>query len=296
MRRSRVVLAVAAAVLMVVGLSGCIESEVAAPTGTAPLRYRDEVFSSATETSNITYGAANDLQGNNVDLKLDLYQPTGDTAAKRPGIVWVHGGGFVGGDKADNGGEATALVKRGFVVVSINYRLLAPNGCSGGTAAGLECQIAAVAGIHDGQAAVRWLRANAATYRIDPDRIGITGFSAGGVISTGVGAMWDQPGDSGNPDHSSRVSGWVSLSGGLPDGQFVDGTDSPGYLFSGTADPTVPYQWSVDTANNLDAGGVYTVLHTTQGGKHQLPDRTLLVTQTSNFFYRTMKLAELAAA
>ena len=53
---------------------------------------------------------------------------------------------------------------------------------------------------------------------------------------------------------------------------------------------------SVDTANNLDAGGVYTVLHTTEGGKHQLPDRTLLATQTSNFFYKTMKLAELAPA
>ena len=294
MRRSRIVVAVAAAALMVVGLSGCIDAEVAAPAGTAPLRYRDEVFASATETANLQYGAANDLEGNNVDLKLDLYQPTGDVAAQRPAIVWVHGGGFVGGDKADNGGQAKALVKRGFVVVSINYRLLAPNGCSGADASGLTCQIAAVAGIHDGQAAVRWLRANAATYRIDPDRIGITGFSAGGIISTGVGAMSDQPGESGNPEYSSRVSGWVSLSGGLPGGQYVDGTDSPGYLFSGTADPTVPYQWSVDTANNLDAGGVYTVLHTTQGGGHQLPDGTLLVTQTSNFFYRTMKLADLS--
>ena len=64
------------------------------------VRYRDEVFPSVTVTSNIVYGQALDEDGNPVTLMLDLYQPSGDTEPVRSALVWVHGGGFTGGDKA----------------------------------------------------------------------------------------------------------------------------------------------------------------------------------------------------
>ena len=82
-------------------LAGCIFSSVAAPQGTAPLRYRDPVFQSVDVAKDLQYGSGPALDGGGtVALKLDLYTPAGDTVAKRPAIVWVHGGGYVGGDKA----------------------------------------------------------------------------------------------------------------------------------------------------------------------------------------------------
>jgi predicted esterase len=70
----------------------------------------------------------------------------------------------------------------------------------------------------------------------------------------------------------------------------VEQSDSPGYLFSGTADPTVPYQWSVDTANALHTAGGIAVLTTQQGGGHSLPDLGLLADQSSNFFFAMLNL------
>ena len=77
-------------------LAGCT---VPVPPGTAPLRYRDAVFAAADVSRDVTYGAAPDLQGRPVTLRLDLYQPRGDTVARRPAVVYVHGGGFTAGDK-----------------------------------------------------------------------------------------------------------------------------------------------------------------------------------------------------
>ena len=65
----------------------------------------------------------------------------------------------------------------------------------------------------------------------------------------------------------------------------------PGYLFSGTADTTVPYQWSVDTANALGQAGVFVVLNSRPGAGHSLPDLNLLAAQSANFYYRTLDQA-----
>ena len=78
--------------------------EVAAPASVdvpatrlafANQRYRAQIFGSATVTSSLTYGTANDLiTGTPVSLQLDLYRPSGDAETSRPLLVWVHGGGF----------------------------------------------------------------------------------------------------------------------------------------------------------------------------------------------------------
>src|SRR5262245_52832288 len=86
-------------------------------------RYDTEVFTTVTTTSNITFGASNDASGAAVTLTLDVYEPSGDTATIRPLIVWVHGGSFINGTKAD--GDVVSLsqhfAKRGYVCASINY-------------------------------------------------------------------------------------------------------------------------------------------------------------------------------
>jgi acetyl esterase/lipase len=94
MHRRLLVLGIAAIALV---SAGCVTLEP--PPGPPPLRYRDEVFTNVTKTSDVTYGSAPDYQGQTITLKLDVYRPTGDSITNRPAIVWVHGGGFSGGNK-----------------------------------------------------------------------------------------------------------------------------------------------------------------------------------------------------
>jgi len=275
-------------------LVACIPSFVSQPAGVGALRYRDEVFTSATKTSDLQYGSAPDLAGNPVALKLDLYQPAGDVTTKRPAVIWVHGGGYFAGDKGLGPAPelATRFARLGYVAVSINYRLLAPERCDAAGGVAPDCFNAGVEAVHDGQAAVRWLRANAAAYRIDPDRIGIGGESAGAITATGVGLSADRPGGSGNPGYPSDVGAWVSISGGVPGGIFVDSSDAPGFLFSGTADRTVPYKWSAETASAMEIARVPVIFRTLEGAGHvpwgQYQD--LFETQSDYFFYQFLRL------
>jgi dienelactone hydrolase len=284
---SRKVLAVVAA-LAIALITGCT---VDRPPGDSPLRYRDQVFSNVTITSDLQYGTAPDANNNPVDLKLDLYQPTGDTQTLRPALVWVHGGSFSGGDKTNfvPTDVANTFAKLGYVVVSINYRLLG-SGCVANPTA---CTLAALEAQHDAQAAVRWLRANAATYRIDASRIGIGGESAGAITATLVGLHSEDPGTSGNPGFPSTVGGFVSVSGGLPNGTFASRGDAPGVLFHGTADTTVSPQWSVQTAVAMLNAGVGAWLQLQNGAGHVpwLQYRELYLEQADYFLYLTLDLA-----
>jgi len=104
-----------------------------------------------------------------VALKMDIYYPEVANGPV-PAVVYVHGGGWIGGDKADGIGMMIipALVARGYLVAAVNYRL-AP-------------QYRFPAQIEDVKCAIRYLRAKADTYRIDPTRVGAFGSSAGGHL------------------------------------------------------------------------------------------------------------------
>lgn len=290
--RSRRLGAVLAALVAVAVFAGC--TVVPRPAGDGTVRYRDQVFSNVTTTSNLRYGSAPDNNGNPVNLTLDLYRPSPDTQTKRPALVWVHGGSFTGGDKTNivPVDVANTFAKKGYVVVSINYRLLAPPTCvANPVQAG--CFIAAIEAQHDAQAAVRWLRNNAGTYGIDPARIAIGGESAGAITATLVGLRPDEVGTSGNPGPSSKVSGFVSVSGGLPGGVFASSIASPGLLFHGTADRTVSPQWSVDTFAALLHAGVLAFLEQQVGAGHVpwAQYRSLYLEQADYFLYFVLDLA-----
>ena len=278
-------LLVAAAILVATGCT------VPRPPGDSPLRYRDQVFNTVGVTSGLQYGSAPDANGNPVALKLDLYQPTGDSETLRPALVWVHGGSFSGGDKTNivPTDVANTFAKQGYVVVSINYRLLG-SGCVANPGA---CIGPALEAQHDAQAAVRWLRANAATYRIDPGRIGIGGESAGGITATLVGLHSDDPGTSGNPGYPSTVGGFVSVSGGLPQGAFTTPGDAIGLLFHGTADTTVSPDWSGQTEIAMLKAGVPAWLELQEGAGHVpwAQYRSLYLEQADYFLYIALDLA-----
>lgn len=291
--RSRGVLVGAALTLAVVGV-GC--DPLATPSGPAPLRYRDDVFSSVATTADVTYGRAVDHTGQTVTLKLDVYQPAGDTVTSRPAIVWVHGGSFCCGTRTSPEivDEATVFARKGFVNVSIDYRLV-DGGCSAG--APLDgCLTAIRQAREDAQTAVRFLRRHAATYRIDPTRIAIGGSSAGAITALNVGYTGESPGPGDHQGHSSAVRAVQSLSGAELASGPIGAGDAPALLFHGTNDRLVPYSWAQSTVDRATDAGLLVRLRTWEGGGHvpYTQHRTQILDETRNFFYSQLDLAHAA--
>lgn len=136
-------------------------------------------------------------------LLADLFAPRQRVVGERlPPIVVVHGGGWHNGDKTRFQSLAIRLAGKGFVVASIEYRLAG--------------EAAFPAAIHDCTAAVRFLRANADRFQIDPNRIGAVGGSAGGhlvgLMASGGGNP-ELQGNGGNADQSSRIQAAIVMAG-----------------------------------------------------------------------------------
>ncbi|MCE9559881.1 MAG: alpha/beta hydrolase [Armatimonadetes bacterium] len=124
------------------------------------------------------------------DIKMDVHMPAGD-AKNNPGVVLIHGGAWVSGNKKELDGMATNLASQGFVVANINYRLAPKSKWP--------------AQLDDCQAAVRYFRANAKKYNVDPKRIGAAGFSAGGHLAMFLGTVEATGKDLENAKMSSKV-------------------------------------------------------------------------------------------
>lgn len=134
-----------------------------------------------------------------VSLMMDVYRPEG-AAGKRPGVVLIHGGGWSGGDKRYYAPLGQELATKGYVVFSLNYRLLPKHHYP--------------APLDDVQRAVRYIRAHAGEYQLDPNRIGALGDSAGGYLAAMLGTRDTR--DNSDPElasYSSRVQCVVDFYG-----------------------------------------------------------------------------------
>ena len=273
---------------LIVATSSCALIPIDGP---APLRYRDAIFGSVNTTSDIVYGSAVNQLGTTITLKLDVYAPVGDTLTSRPLIIWIHGGSFNSLDKSSPElvDESTQFSMKGYVNASIDYRL-STHGCTSITP---ECLQAIIDAREDAQAAVRFFRAHAAQYGVDPTRIAVGGTSAGAITALNVAYMSDQPGASGNPGYSSAVRSAVSLSGSAIPFDAPDPSDNVAALdFHGTADPLVAYGWAQATIDNANAAGLEAYLVTWVGDGHvpYLQHRTEILDDTTNFMYHTLSL------
>ncbi|MFC2019920.1 prolyl oligopeptidase family serine peptidase [Chloroflexota bacterium] len=226
-------------------------------------------------------------QGGDEVLKLDIYLPEVPAATPMPAVIWIHGGGWQGGDKYP--GRIRLLAERGFFGASINYRLsdIAPF----------------PAAVEDCKLAVRWLRANAEKYNVDPERIGVWGGSAGGHLVMMVGSADETAGLEGKgglAKFSSRVqavcayygpsdfnaigsprsnSAHVKFLGGtieeIPDiytlaspVTYVTPDDPPLLLVHGDLDRTVPFNQSEIMLKAYQQAGIEATLIKVSGAGH----------------------------
>lgn len=255
-----------------------------------------------------------DIEFSRVDgkgLLLDLYLP--DDVTLPPLVIWIHGGAYCMGTKANSAG--LGLVEHGFAMASIDYRL------------SQEAIFPAQA--HDCKAAVRFLRANAGKFGYKGERIGAWGDSAGGHLSALLGTsahVKELEGDGGLPHVSSRIQAvcdyfgpadfadptWVltvsqdspvtQLLGGLPKDKLplarlassvthVRADNPPFLIVHGDVDPSVPLQQSRTLYEALKAAGVEATLHIVPGAGHGFgPEgEKRLLPMVAEFFGRCLK-------
>ena len=200
-------------ILSIIALVACVPLAVAQPSGPPPATPLPE---NAVVHRDLAY-----LPAGHERQKLDLYLPK--SKVPLPLIINIHGGAFRMGSKEM--GVPTEYLARGYAVASINYRL--------------SQHAVFPAQIEDCKAAVRWLRANAPKYGLDPNRFAAMGSSAGGHLAAMLGTAGDvSEFDVGaNLDQSSAVQAVVDHFGPtdflqmdahrLPNGQLHDPADSP---------------------------------------------------------------------
>lgn len=223
-------------------------------------------------------------------LKMDIVRPRG-AGGPYPAVVCIHGGGFRRGSRDSYLPLCIKLAQRGYVAATISYRLSPTSQFP--------------APVHDAKAAVRWLRANATQFGIDPERIGVTGGSAGGHLALFLGltgGMQEFEGSGPFPNQSSRVSCVVNYYGPTDFTKFygksVDAAEvlplflggdlehqrlahikasplnwvspnaAPILTIHGTEDKYVAYEQAVWLTERLKAAGVDTELFTLEGAGH----------------------------
>ena len=212
-------------------------------------------------------------------LTLDIFEPAGHKPTDhRPCFVTIHGGGWVHGSAKSFACFAQDFAKRGYVGISVEYRLLDKNG--GGTNTVFDC-------VKDGRSAIRYIRSHAAELGIDPKKIAVSGGSAGGQVAAGT-ALFDGTDEAGEDtgvscvpdalvlyfpvidtstegygnakcgDRWQEISPLLRVKAGLP----------PTIIFHGTADRITPFKGAQAFVEAMKKAGNRCEFVVNEGGAH----------------------------
>ncbi|OYU95467.1 MAG: hypothetical protein CFE21_10005 [Bacteroidetes bacterium B1(2017)] len=288
----------------------------------AQTRYIDPMFPAVTKTANVMYdsnASVNLLYGQvpgiqplySHKLRCDIYEPTGDPAVKRPLIILAHTGSYLPGlvNKQTTGNKndstivevATKLARCGYVVAAIDYRSGWNPTTTNQSAATEQLLKATYRGLQDVRNAVRYLRANAATYKIDTSKIVVGGQGTGGYITyalatvskrgdiesnlkflrgdatpmvnmdtlgdwTGLGG-WAPMNYGADASISSNVNMVFNWGGAMGDTAWMKPTSLPIVSLQCTKDPFAPYK----TGNVIVPTTGITVIPNASGAGHVIP-------------------------
>lgn len=166
-------------------------------------------------TKDVFYGTAKRFDGGTDSLRMNIFVPTNDNATKRPLVVWIHGGGFIQGNRADFNSLAETWAKRGYTAVTISYRLGIHGNLFDPPFAYDEAEAirACYRGVQDVRGGLRFLVKNAATFGIDTSRCIIGGASAGSIIALHT-AYFDSQDP--KPVAAGKISDAVRVAGTFP--------------------------------------------------------------------------------
>lgn len=243
------------------------------PAAKAPAqpRYTDEISAKVEPTKVLVYKKVGDRE-----LHLHVFEPAGHKSSdKRACFVNIHGGGWTGGEPRRQYAFCDHQAKQGMVGVSLEYRLI-----SKGKTTAVEC-------VHDGRSAIRYLKAHASELGIDPDKIIVSGGSAGGHVAastalfTGIDDPQDDKSISPVPaalvllypviDTSPQGYGtskcgkdWKAIS---PAHQVKPGVP-PTIIFHGTGDTVTPFAGAKLFKDEMDKAGNRCELVVKEGGRH----------------------------
>lgn len=282
---------------------------IAQPGG---IRYKDTVFS-ASDIFTVVYGSNINYVGIRDTLKADVYMPVNDTATERPLVVFMHGGGFMNGHRNDIAVKelCNKIAARGYVTASIDYRL----GIDASNV--LNTIEAAIRAAQDLNGFIRYAKSNASEWKIDTNKIFISGSSAGAIAmlakaftkidSTaarfGIHSENDLEGNTNDLPFSTNVAGAFSMWGAVFDTSWIQRGDIPIGCVHSVGDSTVPYNsgynrkltsiklyGSFSIYNRAISQGIQTTLHGYESGQHDLgikvaPYKDTTAQLMADFFY-----------
>lgn len=260
----------------------------------APNGNNSNVNFKGTVIKNVVYSSAENFQGVNQQLALDVYKPENAAGNKFPVIFLLHGGGFVGGDKTNLTSTSSKLANNGYVVVSVNYRLGFGNTIRPSCADSNLVKQAIYRSVQDAYAAINYVIKRADEYSIDKDWVFIGGQSAGAITALMTAYLQNNAevlfpnfnarlGPVSQSGSDFKIRGVLSMWGAFINPQFITAkTALPTIFFQGELDKAVPFNSRPFVAcptatkiygtnplyNRLKSLGVTTIAHVDPQGGH----------------------------
>jgi len=211
-------------------------------------------------TAALQYGNNTTFGGNNQDLFLDFFEPSGDVATARPLIILAFGGSFIGGAREDMHNLCQFYTSLGYTAASIDYRMY--DGPFLPFPDSVDMTTEVLMAVSDMKDAIRFFKEDAATsntYRVDTNYIFVGGISAGGIVASHAALLdsndviesYIQPllannggwtgNSSNNTQYTDNVIGVLNFSGALRRANYIDSNDPSIFSVHDDGDDVVPY-------------------------------------------------------